>query len=124
MAQSNAYGERNAALLSMGFADYGEYLSSELWKGIRAAVYEAKGNVCCVCKRRAEVIHHCSYSLATLMGTDLSEMFPLCNGCHIPSPTSRLSAGYAEKGRLPRISRHGRGPCTSDELRHACTGSL
>ncbi len=76
------YGQRRRVLLGMGYATYGEYLGSPLWKTIRARVLAAKGRSCWVCDDPAAAIHHTSYNGLVMQGLDLSHLFPLCEACH------------------------------------------
>lgn len=66
----------------MGFKDYSQYLTSKIWTATRRRVFADKGTQCIGCGIRADVVHHMTYSLATLRGEDITHLVPICNGCH------------------------------------------
>lgn len=78
----NEYQKRNQFLTRLGFNSYADYLSSELWASIRSRVYQTKGRGCYCCPNPANQIHHHAYDLATLRGTVLRSLFPVCSKCH------------------------------------------
>lgn len=75
------YWDRNALLKQLGYASYGEYLDSPLWKDIRRKVLKEQPN-CASCRRRAYVVHHMEYSKAVLLGEDTRPLKALCRVCH------------------------------------------
>lgn len=77
-----AYRQRDEQLLLLGFPSYAAYLASPLWAGIRLAVFNVKGSQCVVCSKAAAVCHHRDYRPETLRGEDMSDILPLCHGCH------------------------------------------
>lgn len=77
-----AYAKRDAILLAMGFTSYRSYLTSDLWKEIRAKVLDRDGGACKVCKRKASSVHHTRYTEATMRGTDLTGLRSICGRCH------------------------------------------
>mgnify|MGYP003945754463 CR=1 FL=1 len=76
------YAERNEILAEIGFASYGAYLASDLWKSIRIEVFRLKGQRCSLCGNLAFQVHHTDYCMETLLGTDLSGLAPICEPCH------------------------------------------
>lgn len=76
------YTKRDQHLQELGFKNYTEYLQSELWAGIRVRVFADYGEMCYVCLRKATCVHHCSYSLDVMLGTDITYLVPLCGWCH------------------------------------------
>ena len=83
VAWARTYAERNALLREIGFADYQEYLASDLWRGISARVM-AKGKRCWVCRRRASArqCHHDQYTRRNLLGETTEGIYPVCPICH------------------------------------------
>ena len=73
---------RAGILQSLGFATYGAYLRSPLWKAIRRLVYVHKGRKCVLCGQRAQQIHHRRYDRQTMSGAVLTWLEPLCRKCH------------------------------------------
>jgi hypothetical protein len=78
----HGYTERNKNLLALGFRSYGEYLKSEMWSTIRKLAFAENGAKCVVCGRAATQIHHSSYDLRTLVGSNLKCLHPVCSTCH------------------------------------------
>lgn len=78
----HGYTERNKNLMSLGFRSYGEYIHSEMWKLIRGLAFDAHGTRCVSCNSRATQIHHSSYDMRTLAGSDLTHLHPVCGACH------------------------------------------
>jgi hypothetical protein len=83
-----SYYTRNQILKSMGFADYSEYLKSDLWSSIRSRVYREKGHRCVLCGSRAKLVHHNKYGRSELNGKNIKHLHPLCNTCHKAIETS------------------------------------
>ncbi len=80
---TETYTSRRENLSLLGFASYGDYLTSELWLGIRVKVIP-EGTLCKTCgKRPAKQVHHQSYSLDVLNGLNLAALIPVCGGCHM-----------------------------------------
>ena len=76
--------ERNRILLEMGFANYGAYLASGLWWGIRAAVMARDNRTCRLCLHStATQVHHIEYDLPTLSGQANENMIAICRTCHV-----------------------------------------
>lgn len=75
---SLVYAERNRTLIELGFPSYSHYLGSDVWKEIRRLAL--KGN--CHCGKQATQLHHRSYAKEVLLGEDLTQLLPICNGCH------------------------------------------
>lgn len=80
--QFNAYAVRNSILKEMGFASYGDYLESPLWRESRAKVLMRDGHKCRGCGRRANQVHHRQYSRSAMDGSDLSRLESICRKCH------------------------------------------
>lgn len=76
------YEQRNALLRELGYPNYATYLQSPLWRFIRYHAYRIHGRNCRLCPRRANTIHHLSYTKDILLGNDLSLLTPLCRRCH------------------------------------------
>lgn len=81
--RKRSYAGRNHWLKANGYADYGAYLSSDLWLQIRARVYKEKGTTCAKCEKvPADQVHHCHYGERTMTGKSIKHLFPLCGPCH------------------------------------------
>jgi len=59
-----------------------DYLSGDLWKGIRGRVLERDGGRCVACGKPAQVVHHKSYDKDVLAGYRDDLLVSLCNPCH------------------------------------------
>ena len=79
---ATSYKDRSRILRSIGYATYKEYLKTPLWATIRACVFRNKGNRCCICQERADVIHHSHYSKAIFAGSSYRYLYPICRECH------------------------------------------
>jgi 5-methylcytosine-specific restriction endonuclease McrA len=66
-----------------GYASYKAYQRSSLWKTIRTRVLARDNHLCQLCSKAAEVVHHQSYAEAVMLGHDDSELYSLCNRCHM-----------------------------------------
>lgn len=75
------YKTRKYVLTQLGFSSYKEYLSSQLWKEIRANVLQQYPE-CRVCDKPATNVHHKSYSRMVMIGVLTSELVSLCTKCH------------------------------------------
>ena len=76
------YGERNNTLRDMGFSDYKEYGNSDFWLAIRSKAFDLFGTDCHYCDQKATSIHHSGYGKKSLKGESMSNLFPVCRGCH------------------------------------------
>lgn len=76
------YRARNAALRTLGFENYAEYLESKLWKSIRERVLERDKHRCRFCNLRATSVHHSSYAKEVLLGLELRWLAAICSSCH------------------------------------------
>lgn len=76
------YTERDESLAKLGFSNYGDYLQSKLWLGIRYRVLKRDRHICRMCEERAWQVHHQRYDLATMSGRDLRRLNSLCGNCH------------------------------------------
>lgn len=82
-ARQAEYGARNRHLRAMGYENYSVYLDSPLWRRIRALVLR-DGRACFGgCGRMATQVHHGNYSRETLEGHNLTDLYPICGGCHL-----------------------------------------
>jgi len=82
LKSKHGYTVRNENLRSLGFRSYGEYIHSQMWKLIRGLAFEANGTKCVSCNSKATQIHHASYDLKTLAGSDVTHLHPVCGKCH------------------------------------------
>ena len=103
-SRGTAYPKRDAILLSMGFASYGDYLKSSLWKAIRFAKVSA--DPCCeIClASKVQHVHHIAYNLQTLKGKHRRKLVSVCADCHHkiefrPDGTKRNFEGAMKKTR-------------------------
>lgn len=91
--QRDPWEVRERSLRALGFRDYGVYLDSGLWKGIRGRRFKQKGGrKCSFCPRRAEELHHNDYSLPVMSGRNLKPLLPVCSECHCQG--SRSAEGW------------------------------
>jgi hypothetical protein len=84
-ALAKLFEERGRCCKSLGFSDYKEYLSSDLWKDLSRATLKRKSKICARCGGKANQVHHRSYSLEVLKGDrgDIDEqLVSVCGGCH------------------------------------------
>ena len=88
---SLGYGPRNALLAGMGYTSYAVYLGSPLWDEIRDRVMTARPG-CALCRRRATVVHHDTYTAENLRGTTTDGLHPLCHGCHLRIECTKAGA--------------------------------
>jgi hypothetical protein len=97
-----AYQERNKTLQKLGFKSYAEYLASDRWKKIRAKVLRLHSR-CFICRDKAQVVHHASYSHKTLVSRKgmRGKLYSLCFDCHerieFDAQGSKLSPGQATR---------------------------
>jgi hypothetical protein len=82
LAKGRDYRSRNAILRGLGFATYRDYLASDLWRTVRAAVFKVKGRACYLCGKPATELHHNRYHANDLTGKRLKFINPICRGCH------------------------------------------
>lgn len=78
----HGYGLRNENLKTLGFESYSHYLKSNLWAIVRQLAYRKHGRICFICGCVATQLHHSSYDLPTLSGSNLSHIHPICCKCH------------------------------------------
>jgi hypothetical protein len=79
---SQPYKNRDEKLRNMGFDSYRDYLQSELWRLIRAAVIERDNGICCLCNGEAKTAHHTCYTKAALSGRSIEGLIAICHSCH------------------------------------------
>ena len=80
--KDNHYQQRDENLKAIGFADYKDYLKSEMWSAIRRRVFDARGMNCMGCGKKSQCVHHSSYDTDVLLGEKIDALYPLCNRCH------------------------------------------
>lgn len=76
------YEQRDRVLRQMGFANYGEYLRSGLWRRIRARRLAVDEGRCRKCGQEATQVHHTHYHPLVLMGRKLRGLVSVCEDCH------------------------------------------
>lgn len=76
------YALRNRLLERLGYADYSEYLLSDLWIRIRDGLLLA-GPTCYGCADQADQVHHLRYSIEVLRGDRPELLVPICEPCHM-----------------------------------------
>jgi len=78
------YGSRNKIVAKLGFANYGSYLRSKMWRNIRARVLKRDRGTCRFCSRdEASQVHHWTYTRAALCGNgDQHCLWSVCRECH------------------------------------------
>lgn len=96
------YTERNANLKILGFASYGAYLSSTLWKRIRLKVLIRNKFKCHSCRKQAVQVHHKSYRIEVLQGKAQNELVPICGICHLTNGGDKVGPSTANK-RLNKL---------------------
>ena len=98
------YGARDHLIRKMGYRDYRHYLSSPLWKKLRADVLERDNYLCKSCGRRATEVHHSVYNQRSLGGRCLTDLVSLCRECHQWIEFTR-SGKKRDTKRVTRITR-------------------
>lgn len=73
---------RQLILKKLGFWSYAAYLDSPLWQGIRLRILKRDKMTCVKCSGKAWIVHHRSYSEATLRGLDDGNLVATCLACH------------------------------------------
>jgi len=76
------YAQRNKKLKAMGYADYREYLVSDLWRSIRVRIMARDKATCRMCKAKATEVHHLRYTQRVLEGRSDKHLLALCRSCH------------------------------------------
>ncbi len=76
------YAERDRVLREIGFPTYEQYTASAHWEQIRDRVFRSLGSDCYFCPRPGPHIHHAQYDKATLLGTTIDHLYPVCDTCH------------------------------------------
>lgn len=76
------YAGRDRYLAELGFATYGQYLTSGLWHTVRAKAIHAHGAICRLCKMPSTSIHHTRYHKKDLTGECMDHLHPICVPCH------------------------------------------
>ena len=78
----HGYTVRNLNLKALGFNSYDHYLNSDIWQEVKRLAFAEHGTTCFRCGCDATQIHHSSYDLKTLVGSDLRYLHPVCRPCH------------------------------------------
>jgi len=79
----DGYRIRFKALRVLEFATYFDYLNSTLWRRIRNRVFKRDSHSCRKCGiAKADSVHHTDYSLSTLRGESIDELYSVCEPCH------------------------------------------
>jgi len=92
----SAYAARDLLLVEAGYLSYREYLLSDTWWDIRAAVLDAR-YYCETCESRASQVHHVVYNHENLFGnTNHPSLVALCRRCHRWLEFSRSKKGTIE----------------------------
>jgi hypothetical protein len=76
------YSQRNKKLQAMGYANYREYLASDLWRSIRSRIMTRDKGRCRICKAVAVDVHHLRYTWRVLNGQSDKHLLALCRSCH------------------------------------------
>lgn len=76
------YSQRNKKLQAMGYANYREYLASDLWRSIRSRIMTRDKAICRMCKAKATEVHHLRYTQRVLEGRSDKHLLALCRSCH------------------------------------------
>lgn len=84
------YGKRDLVLSELGFNNYGQYLSSNIWDIVRRGVLHRDECTCrnyrCPNRRTnkdvIKQVHHLGYSLPVMLGINPSALITLCQDCH------------------------------------------
>ena len=79
----NCYERRDKTIRSIGFSSYRSYLKSSLWKRIRRKVLDRSNDLCEVCGKDANQVHHRSYTREVLLGNNLTWLTAVCDDCHV-----------------------------------------
>ncbi len=61
---------------------YIEYLDSKLWSKIRRRILKRDNNICQLCGKKANSVHHRSYAYEVIIGEGDNQLISLCNKCH------------------------------------------
>ena len=62
--------------------DYEKYLRTSKWLSIRKRILVRDNHTCRMCNKKANQVHHRSYSQNVIDGCDDSSLISLCRGCH------------------------------------------
>lgn len=79
--RAGQYAQRLAVLNNLGFANYKEYLNSDLYQGIKSRVLTRRP-YCELCGDVSVVVHHVAYNKKSLRGSKSPLLVSLCNSCH------------------------------------------
>jgi hypothetical protein len=78
---ARSYTNRNDILSDLGYSNYLEYLSSDLWKHTSKSFLIINPN-CCICLTKANQVHHTKYTTENLLGISYDGLVPICYKCH------------------------------------------
>ncbi len=107
----NQQNRRAGNLTRMGFANYAEYLTSDLWASVRKAVLERDKWMCKACGCRATQVHHRRYVTKALTGENLGLLSSLCAACHRHiewDGTKKMTIGGANRRLNERVREYRR----------------
>lgn len=82
LTSAGFYGIRRAALQTLGFTSYLEYLDSQLWRDVRTSLLKNRGWECELCGDEATQVHHQHYGVDDLSGNRFDYLVAICAGCH------------------------------------------
>ena len=89
------YEKRDEFLTTLNYENYNEYLSSPLWKRIRADVASQTPYCQCCGSIKGLRVHHSQYTLENLKGESHKYLLVVCKECH-----SRLHNLHEYKSNL------------------------
>ena len=69
-------------LFRLSEENYSAYLVTFQWKAIRRRVFKRDGDLCKLCGKKAQCVHHISYEQDVMIGENDDELISLCNICH------------------------------------------
>ncbi len=104
------YAQRNKKLKAMGYADYREYLVSDLWRSIRVRIMARDKATCRMCKAKATEVHHLRYTQRVLEGRSDKHLLALCRSCHEKAEFRGEEKVAPSKARLRVLEALGKTP--------------
>lgn len=76
-------GLRRSPYAELMIAAFQLYHESEDWKQQRQKCLESRGGKCNCCEAEASTAHHANYSRWSRGDDELTDLVPLCGGCHV-----------------------------------------
>ncbi len=98
------YQKRDEVLFRLGFASYGDYLKSPLWKVIREAKL-AVDERCECCGDKAQQVHHLEYKRTVLTGKERHKLVSVCEPCHVKIEFTSEGQKRSFEGTLKKAKR-------------------